>query len=173
METLETKSLEETLESIEEIRTNLVKEKHFAQGGDLEEILEELLDDVDYAIETTTALLDKYKEQETRKVSTASRLEITADKILNRSLKSMMVEPAMDGGTYGNIQFSDGTSVEWKERYMDKLDKEEVLDTIDMEGFDYAFRYYSNFLHIEDEKFHELRKNYQEAADELEGYLEE
>jgi hypothetical protein len=85
----------------------------------------------------------------------------------------MMVEPAMDGGTYGNIQFSDGTSVEWKERYMDKLDKEEVLDTIDMEGFDYAFRYYSNFLHIEDEKFHELRKNYQEAADELGGYLEE
>ena len=56
---------------------------------------------------------------------------------------------------------------------MNKEQKEEVLYTIDAEGFDYAFRDYSNFLQIEDEEFHKLRLAYKRAANELEAYLNE
>lgn len=41
------------------------------------------------------------------------------------------------------------------------------------EGFDYCWRAYSNFEEIKDDKFHELRKTYVEAADALEKYVNE
>lgn len=40
------------------------------------------------------------------------------------------------------------------------------------EGFDYCFRHYSSFEEIKDEKFHELRLKYIQAAEELEKYVE-
>ena len=40
------------------------------------------------------------------------------------------------------------------------------------EGFDYCFRHYSSFEEIKDEKFHELRLNYIQIAEELENYVE-
>jgi hypothetical protein len=39
------------------------------------------------------------------------------------------------------------------------------------EGFDYCFRHYSSFDEIKDEKFHELRLQYIEIAEELENYV--
>jgi hypothetical protein len=39
------------------------------------------------------------------------------------------------------------------------------------EGFDYCWRHYSNFEEIKDGKFHELRKAYIGAANELEKYV--
>lgn len=42
-----------------------------------------------------------------------------------------------------------------------------------VEGFDYAFRHYSDFKEVVDETFHELRKAYVEAADALDEYLPE
>lgn len=35
-----------------------------------------------------------------------------------------------------------------------------VKHKISWEGFDYCFRYYSDFEEVKDEKFHELRKGY-------------
>jgi len=46
-----------------------------------------------------------------------------------------------------------------------------VVDTIDNEGFDYAFRHYSDFKEIEDVEFHRLRQAYEDAAEALEEYL--
>ena len=45
-----------------------------------------------------------------------------------------------------------------------------VSGTVDAEGFDYAFRFYSNFLEIQDPKFHELREAYKQAAKNLIDY---
>jgi hypothetical protein len=39
------------------------------------------------------------------------------------------------------------------------------------EGFHYCFAYYSDFSEVEDEIFHQLRKQYLEAANELEEYI--
>lgn len=39
------------------------------------------------------------------------------------------------------------------------------------EGFHYCFKHYSSFEEIEDEKFHQLRKQYLEIALELEQYV--
>lgn len=39
------------------------------------------------------------------------------------------------------------------------------------EGFHYCFKHYSSFKEIEDEKFHQLRKQYLEIALELEQYV--
>lgn len=50
-------------------------------------------------------------------------------------------------------------------------EKEMVLDCIDMEGFDYCFRDYSDFSEVKDKKFHTLRLAYEAAADALEDYL--
>jgi hypothetical protein len=47
-----------------------------------------------------------------------------------------------------------------------------VQDGIDMEGFDYAIRHWSDFAEIQDDKFHALRRAYIAAADKLEGYIE-
>lgn len=54
---------------------------------------------------------------------------------------------------------------------MKKQDKEEIQNTIENEGFDYAFRHYSDFDEIEDEKFHALRIAYVDAAEALGEYL--
>ena len=39
------------------------------------------------------------------------------------------------------------------------------------EGFHYYFKHYSTFEEIEDEKFHELRKQYLESAKQLKDYI--
>jgi len=44
-------------------------------------------------------------------------------------------------------------------------------ESIDMEGFDYSFRFLSNWGEITDKRFHSLLKLYQEAADALEEYV--
>jgi len=40
------------------------------------------------------------------------------------------------------------------------------------EGFHYCFKHYSSFTEIEDEKFHELRKQYLESAIQLKDYID-
>jgi hypothetical protein len=54
---------------------------------------------------------------------------------------------------------------------MKNIEMDYVKSTINNEGFDYCFRCYSNFEDIKDEKFHELRKAYLNAAKELEKYV--
>jgi arginine repressor len=39
------------------------------------------------------------------------------------------------------------------------------------ESFHYCFKDYSSFNEVEDEKFHELRKQYLESAKQLEDYI--
>ncbi len=40
------------------------------------------------------------------------------------------------------------------------------------DGFHYCFKHYSSFTDIEDEKFHELRKQYLESAKQLKDYID-
>lgn len=47
----------------------------------------------------------------------------------------------------------------------------DVRHAVDAEGFDYAFRKYSDFKKIDDPRFHELRLAYVAAADALEKYV--
>lgn len=54
---------------------------------------------------------------------------------------------------------------------MTKKQKQYVIATIENEGFDYAFRDYSDFEEIEDEQFHKLRSAYTAAANALEEYV--
>ena len=49
-------------------------------------------------------------------------------------------------------------------------DADRVRDTVECEGFDYAFRHYSHFEEIKDEEFHRLREAYLKAAEELIDY---
>lgn len=46
-------------------------------------------------------------------------------------------------------------------------DKQSILETIDSEGFDYAFAHYSDFLDIKDKEFHKAREQYLKARNEL------
>lgn len=46
-----------------------------------------------------------------------------------------------------------------------------VQETVECEGFDYAFVDYSDFKEIKDEEFHNLRMAYVEAAEALREYL--
>lgn len=46
-----------------------------------------------------------------------------------------------------------------------------LYSRMNQEGFHYCFKDYSSFKEIEDEKFHELRKQYLEATKELEDYI--
>ena len=46
-----------------------------------------------------------------------------------------------------------------------------VLDTIENEGFEYAFVDYSGFEQIEDEEFHKLREAYLDAREILADYI--
>lgn len=54
---------------------------------------------------------------------------------------------------------------------MRPADADSVLQVIGAEGFDSAFRHYSSYRDINDEKFHELRKAYIAAANELIDYI--
>ena len=54
---------------------------------------------------------------------------------------------------------------------MTERDKEEIIEVIDEEGFDYTFLEYSDFEEIEDEEFHKLRKNYIRAANKLRDFF--
>lgn len=54
---------------------------------------------------------------------------------------------------------------------MKQKDLEDVCGKIGSEGFDYAFRCYSDFSQVKDVKFHQLRKAYTQAASDLEEYL--
>lgn len=46
-----------------------------------------------------------------------------------------------------------------------------VRATVDNEGFHYAFLNYHDFHEVKDEKFHDLRKTYIEAARALQSYI--
>ena len=47
-----------------------------------------------------------------------------------------------------------------------------VLDTIENEGFDYAFSGYTNFREeVKDPEFHRLRRVYLDAKDQLVAYI--
>lgn len=48
---------------------------------------------------------------------------------------------------------------------------EEVKCAMENEGFDYCFRFYSNFSDIKDEKFQKLREQYVKITNELEQYV--
>lgn len=54
---------------------------------------------------------------------------------------------------------------------MKKLDLTEVAERMELEGFDYCFRNYSDWDEIKDEEFHKLREAYIAAADMLEFYV--
>jgi len=57
---------------------------------------------------------------------------------------------------------------------MPKLEIEDfkcVKYRIRSEGFHYCFKHYSDFSEIEDERFHQLRKQYLAIAEELETYI--
>jgi len=55
---------------------------------------------------------------------------------------------------------------------MKKLEREYIQSIVENEGFDYAFRHYSDFQKIKDETFHQLREAYVKAANELAEYAE-
>ena len=46
-----------------------------------------------------------------------------------------------------------------------------ILDTVENEGFDYAFAHYSNFHDIKNDEFHKLRRVFLKARKELQEYL--
>lgn len=48
---------------------------------------------------------------------------------------------------------------------------QDVRAAIENEGFDYAFRDYSDFAKVKDAEFHRLRKAYVDAANALDNYL--
>jgi hypothetical protein len=54
---------------------------------------------------------------------------------------------------------------------MSQNDAESVLQIVGAEGFDSAFRHYSSYRDINDTKFHELRKAYIAASNELIDYV--
>lgn len=54
---------------------------------------------------------------------------------------------------------------------MKAKDRQSVLGTVECEGFDYAFKHYSDFDEIKDEDFHRLREAYLVARDKLADYL--
>lgn len=55
---------------------------------------------------------------------------------------------------------------------MTEEEKDNVKDYAENEGFDYAFRFGSEFEDIKDEEFHKLRKTYIESAKALEKYID-
>ena len=54
---------------------------------------------------------------------------------------------------------------------MTKEEAKEIQDRIDIEGFDYAMFYYSNWEHINDGKFHILRQTVKDANKAFADYL--
>jgi hypothetical protein len=53
---------------------------------------------------------------------------------------------------------------------MKTKDRNIIKDTVEQEGFDYAFRHYSHFEDVKDQEFHRLRENYLKASQELIDY---
>lgn len=56
---------------------------------------------------------------------------------------------------------------------MKQVDAESVLSIVSAEGFDPAFSHLSSYRDISDKRFHELRKAYLHAREELYNYLNE
>jgi len=56
---------------------------------------------------------------------------------------------------------------------MKKEDAESVMSIIDTEGFDNTFNHLTTFRDIGDHRFHELRRAYVNASQELKDYLTE
>lgn len=56
---------------------------------------------------------------------------------------------------------------------MNAKDLRYVRDTIENEGFHYAFVNYSDFEQVKDRKFHSLRRAYEKAAKALAEYIRE
>jgi hypothetical protein len=54
---------------------------------------------------------------------------------------------------------------------MKAKDKEKLQNAVECEGFDYAFKYYSQFKEVKDEEFHRLRTEYVAARDKLAEYI--
>ncbi len=54
---------------------------------------------------------------------------------------------------------------------MNEEDKEYVFESTRQEGFDYCFWGWSSFEEIKDERFHDLRKSYLAARQELLDYI--
>jgi hypothetical protein len=50
---------------------------------------------------------------------------------------------------------------------MEAKDLDYIRETVDCEGFDYAFVHYSDFKEIEDETFHRLRRVFLKARKRL------
>lgn len=55
---------------------------------------------------------------------------------------------------------------------MKKRERADVQAVVENEGFDYAFRHYTDFKQIKDTEFHRLREAYVKAAAELSDYAE-
>ena len=53
----------------------------------------------------------------------------------------------------------------------EELDLRYVVETVENEGFYYAFRDYSDFKEVEDEEFHRLRMEFLKAGERLGKYL--
>jgi len=51
------------------------------------------------------------------------------------------------------------------------MNLEDVRACVDNEGFDYAFRHYSDFEEVDDPEFHRFRRAYVKAAKELGEYI--
>lgn len=51
------------------------------------------------------------------------------------------------------------------------VEREDLLERIESEGFAYAFLYYSNFKEIEDIEFHILRVQFESSARALANYI--
>lgn len=59
------------------------------------------------------------------------------------------------------------------EKIEEQLENFEMVKArIRQEGFHYCFKHYSSFKEIEDERFHEIRKQYLETAEMLEKYVD-
>lgn len=53
----------------------------------------------------------------------------------------------------------------------DKLTISDVRESVEAEGFEYAFLSYSDFAAVDDEEFHRLRRAYIEAQKALAKYI--
>ena len=50
-------------------------------------------------------------------------------------------------------------------------EREDVIQSIEQEGFGYTFIHYDDFKEIKDEEFHKLREEFVKAAQKLADYL--
>lgn len=56
---------------------------------------------------------------------------------------------------------------------MTDAEKEDLKEIVEDEGMDYAFVAYSSFEYIKDDVFHKLRKEYIQASNNLDKYINE